>query len=123
MMRGVSMKVKWWCLLLAMPVMLVLDSNAQGQDEGRPVGRRRGGLHIVAATYGARDRLIDVRRQLRSRVQDGRLEMQVTNESMGGDPFRGEQKALHLTYEWAGRQYDVVVPEGESFSIPNEIGR
>jgi len=113
------MKVKWWCLLLAMPVMLVLDSNAQGQDEGRPVGRRRGGLHIVAATYGARDRLIDVRRQLQSRVQDGRLEMQVTNESMGGDPFRGEQKALHLTYEWAGRQYDVVVPEGESFSIPN----
>ncbi len=117
------MKVKWWCLLLAMPVMLVLDSNAQGQDDGRPVGRRRGGLHIVAATYGARDRLIDVRRQLRSRVQDGRLEMQVTNESMGGDPFRGEQKALHLTYEWAGRQYDVVVPEGESFSIPNERRR
>ena len=117
------MKVKWWCLLLAMPVMLVLDSNAQGQDEGRPVGRRRGGLHIVAATYGARDRLIDVRRQLQSRVQDGRLEMQVTNESMGGDPFRGEQKALHLTYEWAGRQYDVVVPEGESFSIPNERRR
>jgi len=115
------MKVKWWCLLL--PVMLVLDSNAQGQDEGRPVGRRRGGLHIVAATYGARDRLIDVRRQLQSRVQDGRLEMQVTNESMGGDPFRGEQKALHLTYEWAGRQYDVVVPEGESFSIPNERRR
>jgi len=117
------MKVKWWCLLLAMPVMLVLDSNAQGQDEGRPLGRRRGGLHIVAATYGARDRLIDVRRQLQSRVQDGRLEMQVTNESMGGDPFRGEQKALHLTYEWAGRQYDVVVPEGESFSIPNERRR
>ena len=117
------MKVKWWCLLLAMPVMLVLDSNAQGQDEGRPVGRRRGGLHIVAATYGARDRLIDVRRQLQSRVQDGRLEMQVTNEAMGGDPFRGEQKALHLTYEWAGRQYDVVVPEGESFSIPNERRR
>jgi hypothetical protein len=37
---------------------------------------------------------------------------------MGGDPFVGEPKALHVTYEWDGRSYDVVVPEGQPFSIP-----
>jgi hypothetical protein len=116
------MKVRWLCLVLSMPVMLLLASpfcaEAQGQDGGRPVGRRHGGLHIVAATYGARDRVIDVRQLLQSHVQDGRLELPVTNESMGGDPFRGQPKELHLTYEWEGREYDVVVPEGQSFSIP-----
>ena len=121
------MNIKWWCLFLAMPLMWLLNSpfsaNAQGQNEGRPAVRRHGGLRIVAATYGARDRMIDVRRQLQSLVQDGRLEMQVTNESMGDDPFRGAQKALHLTYEWEGRAYDVVVPEGQSFSIPDERRR
>ena len=121
------MKVKWWCLFFAMPIMLLLDSpfcaKAQGPEGDRPVGRRRGGLRIVAATYGAGDRMIDVRQLLQSRVQDGRLELQVTNESMGGDPFRGEQKALQLTYQWGGREYDVTVPEGQSFSIPNERRR
>ena len=117
------MKVKWSCLFLAMPVMLLLDfpssAKAQGQDEGRPLSRRHYGLRIVAANYGARDRMIDVRELLQSRVQNNRLELQATNEAMGGDPFRGEQKVLHLTYEWQGREYDVVVPEGQSFSIPN----
>lgn len=121
------MNVKWWCLFLAMPLMLLLSSpfsaNAQRQDEGRPAGQRHGGLRIVAATYGARDRMIDVRRQLQSLVQDGRLEMQVTNESMGGDPFRGERKVLQLTYQWEGREYDITVPEGQSFSIPNDRRR
>jgi hypothetical protein len=117
------MRVQRWCLFLLVPVLLLLDSpfsaKAQERDGGRALGRRRAGLRIVAATYGARDRLIDVRRLLQSRVQGDRLELPVTNESMGGDPFVGEPKALHLTYEWEGREYDVVVPEGQSFSIPN----
>lgn len=85
---------------------------------GPPHGRRSDGLRIIAATYGARDRLSDVRQLLQSRVQGGRLELQVTNESMGGDPSVGEPKALRVTYEWEGRSYDVVVPEGQAFSIP-----
>ena len=119
----INMKIKRWCLLLAMPGMFLVDSHsaakAQGQDGGRPPDRRRGGLRIISATYGARDRVIDVRQLLQSRVQDGRLELPVTNELMGGDPFRGEPKTLQVTYEWDGRQYDVVVPEGQALSIPN----
>jgi DnaJ-like protein len=86
---------------------------------GRSTGRRSDGLRIVAATYGARDRFNDVRPFLQSRVQDSRLELEVSNQSMGGDPILGEPKALHVTYEWEGRSYDVVVPEGQSLSIPN----
>jgi len=75
------------------------------------------GLRIVAASYGAKDRFNDVRQRLQSRVQNDRLDLQVTNSSMGGNPI-GEPKTLRLRYEWAGRTYDVVVPENQWVSIP-----
>jgi hypothetical protein len=52
-------------------------------------------------------------------VQNDRLHLQVTNSSMGGDPIR-EPKSLLLRYEWAGRTYEVVVPEKQWISIPTE---
>jgi len=77
------------------------------------------GLQILAASYGARDRFNDVRQRLQSRVQNDRLNLQVTNSSMGGDPI-GEPKTLLIRYQWAGRTYDVAVPENQWLSIPTE---
>jgi hypothetical protein len=77
------------------------------------------GLRILSARYGNGDKFADVRQQLQSRVQNDRLDMQVTNASMGGDPIRGK-KSLLLSYEWAGRAYDAVVPENQRVSIPTE---
>jgi hypothetical protein len=53
-------------------------------------------------------------------VQDDRLDLEVSNSSMGGDPFQGRDKRLRLRYEWAGRDYDVVVAEGQRILIPTD---
>jgi len=82
-------------------------------------GSGTSGLRILGASYGAQDRFIDVRQRLESRVQNDRLHLQVTNSSMGGDPI-SEPKSLLLRYEWAGRTYDVVVPEKQWITIPTE---
>ena len=84
-------------------------------------------LQILAASYGAQDRFADVRQLLQSRVQNDRLDLQVTNASMGGDPIRGPDKTLRINYGWVGRTYEVVVRENQRVSIPtgreqSEIG-
>ena len=86
-----------------------------GDTRGQPV---EGRLRIMTASYGAGARFIDVRQRLQSRVVNDRLDLQVNNSSMGGDPNRGVAEALQLTYEWAGRQYDVTVHENQRVAIP-----
>ena len=96
--------------------MQSVTANTGSGDRGR---RSTTGLRILSARYGAQDRFADVRQLLQSRVQNDRLNLQVTNASMGGDPIRGK-KALLISYEWAGRTYDGVVPENQWVSIPTE---
>jgi hypothetical protein len=79
-----------------------------------------GGLRIVTASYGAGDRFTDVRQRLQSRVKDDRLDLQVTNSSMGADPNRNRAETLRLRYEWAGRQYDTVVAENQWITLPTD---
>ena len=93
-----------------------LTGNTGGTDRGR---RGTPGLWILSARYGAQDRFADVRQLLQSRVQNDRLNLQVTNASMGGDPIKG-RKSLLISYEWAGKTYDGVVPENQWVSIPTE---
>jgi hypothetical protein len=93
-----------------------LTGNTGSGDRGR---RSTLGLRILSARYGAQDRFTDVRQLLQSRVQNDRLNLQVTNTSMGGDPIKG-RKALLVSYEWAGRTYDVVVQENQWVTIPTE---
>jgi len=88
----------------------------QGSDNRGQRGTPR--LRILAASYGAQDRFADVRQLLQSRVQNERLDLQVTNASMGGDPIRGASKTLRINYEWVGRAYEVVARENQRVSIP-----
>ena len=83
-------------------------------------GHGTSGLRILAASYGADNRFADVRQLLQSRVQNDQLNLLVNNSTMGGDPNRGASKTLRISYEWAGRAYDVVVPEDQRVSIPTE---
>lgn len=90
----------------------------QGSDNRGQGGTPR--LQILTASYGSQDRFVDVRRLLQSRVQNDRLDLKVTNASMGGDPIRGASKTLRINYEWAGRTYDVVARENQRVSIPTQ---
>jgi hypothetical protein len=77
-------------------------------------------LQIMSASYGAKNKFVDVRQLLQSRVQNERLDFQVTNSSMGGDPNRSASKTLRINYDWAGRRYDVVAQENQRVSIPTQ---
>ncbi len=93
------------------------QGNTGNGDRGKPGVP---GLQILSASYGAKDRFSDVRQLLQSRVQNDRLNLQVSNASMGGDPILGEPKALRISYAWAGRSYEALIPENQAASIPNE---
>lgn len=76
-------------------------------------------LNIVRATYGAGNRSRDVTERLRSLIRDGRLDIRVDNDSMGGDPAPGSRKTLWLNYSSSrGRQQQTRVSEGGRLSIP-----
>jgi hypothetical protein len=76
-------------------------------------------LVILSAGYGARDRFVDVARILRPRIApDGTLRMRVTNETMGGDPYRGPDKVLRVDYQFEGQRLHKDVREGDDLILP-----
>lgn len=75
-------------------------------------------LRIVSAIYGADNTFIDVHQRIQALVQNDRLNLEVTNSSMGGDPLIGTSKTLQLRYQWDNRSYDVIVQENQRLSIP-----
>jgi hypothetical protein len=78
-----------------------------------------GRVTIISAGYGARDRFVDVSRIIRGRAgRDGRLQMPVGNDTMGGDPFVGAEKVLRIDYEVGGRRLHKEVREGDMLVLP-----
>jgi hypothetical protein len=114
-------KIKRYVLSLSAPPVKGSTPRLQADTGSGDRGQSSTtGLRILAASYGAKDRFADVRQRLQSRVQNNRLDLQVTNTSMGGDPIEGETKTLRISYEWAGRTNEVVVQENQGVSIPTE---
>jgi hypothetical protein len=83
-------------------------------------GRSRAiGLSILRATYGAGEKWVDVKGLILREIKAGRIAMDVTNDTMGGDPIYGLVKALKITYTVGTDQPKTVeVPEGGQLSIP-----
>jgi DnaJ-like protein C11, C-terminal len=90
---------------------------------GGPGGGWGGGgptLRILNANYvpadggGGRD----VTPRLQSMVRNDRLNVNVTNQTMGGDPAVGRTKKLAVVYQFQGRTNNVTIPEGGRLSIP-----
>jgi Zn-dependent protease with chaperone function len=91
--------------------------SGQQLQAGTPSGTPE--LRIVSASYGASGRFIDVRQRMQSQVQNDRLDLQVTNSTMGGDPI-GQTKTLALRYQFDNRIYDVSAREHQRIAIPTQ---
>lgn len=86
---------------------------------GRPDADIAQGAFLVhSAVYGARDSWVDVTQLLRSKTSQGALEIEVSNDSLGGDPIRGVVKVLKVVYSYAGERYSVAAQEGTVLKLP-----
>jgi hypothetical protein len=80
--------------------------------------RHESGVHIIRAYYGAEGHFMNVTEALRSRVDDGRLSLQVDSRSMGGDPLPGRRKWLRVLYFSDGERRNAVVEEHTELRLP-----
>ena len=72
-----------------------------------------GTLHIDRATYGSSYRSSDVTGRLNSQIQGNQLNLQVNNDTMGGDPAPNQNKTLRVDYTLDGRVNQVTLNEGD----------
>ena len=77
-------------------------------------------LRILRAEYGVGERLVDVTNRLNSQIRDGRLSLQVNNDTMGRDPAEDHRKQLTVWYLYNGRTAQITVPEKSLITLPNE---
>lgn len=75
-------------------------------------------LRILQATYGAGDQRVDVTARVNALMNGERLQFQVSNRSLGGDPAIGQHKRLRVVYLWQGIRYETSAPEGATLAIP-----
>jgi hypothetical protein len=86
---------------------------------GPPPGGGYGpGLQITRAQYGYGPRMSDVTGLVASWVRGNRLEIPVSNQTMGGDPAYGSPKSLRVVYFWRGARYEANATEGQTLRIP-----
>jgi hypothetical protein len=81
-------------------------------------GGGNGNLQIVRAYYGLNNRTNDVTQLLRGMARNGSVNVQVTNNNMGGDPAQGADKVLTVIYRYGGREQTSTVKEGNTLRIP-----
>jgi hypothetical protein len=99
------------------------DQRFQGDrddryDHDRFRERDRHRLEILWGFYGVQRRTANVTGLLQNIARDGRLTVQVSNSSMGGDPAVGADKVLIVVYRFDGVEQAAAVPEGGYLSIP-----
>jgi hypothetical protein len=78
-------------------------------------------LEIRHAVYTSvdSDNARDVTAKLAGLVQDGRLEVAVTNDALGPDPATMHKKELRVEYTLDGRPGKVTVAEDQTLSLPS----
>lgn len=76
-------------------------------------------LRIVSASYGARDRWVDVTEKVRSLAQGGTLTVKSDTQLAGRDPIFGQVKELKIVYQFGGKQYFIHIREGDQATIPS----
>jgi alpha-L-rhamnosidase len=93
-----------------------IESAGDSMAQASPIKIRR-------ATYFATQGSVDVTARVAKLVKGNQLFIQVTNQSMGGDPSPQVKKKLLVEYELAGKNQTVTVEEDGTLAIPPETGR
>jgi opacity protein-like surface antigen len=75
-------------------------------------------LVINAAAWGRNGQGADVTNRVRSMVRNNSLNFKVSNSNLGGDPNKGTQKTLKISYTYRGRRENRVYNEGDRCRIP-----
>ena len=76
-------------------------------------------LTILKAAYSAGDVQRDVTPILNKKIQNGKVQIKVSNGSLGGDPSPGKVKSLTVLYRNANGDFSISASEGERLLIPN----
>jgi hypothetical protein len=83
----------------------------------RVIRSSQSGVSINRAWYGNSSHTRDVTALLNSQVRNGQLNLQVNNQTMGGDPAPGQAKSLNLEYLQNGRFAQRSVREGDTLQL------
>ena len=75
-------------------------------------------FRVTKALYGDGRRMKDVTDLLNAKVTANRLELQITNANLGGDPAPAVKKAIVVDYEFNGAATQVKLAEGETLILP-----
>jgi hypothetical protein len=102
---------------------LDIAAEASSQDAARQtqiaVGSSQAStaINVMRATYGYGDRLVDVTKEIRGRVQAGQMSIRAGNH-LAGDPAFGKVKSLTIQYSIGGGSPLVATAkEGASISL------
>jgi hypothetical protein len=73
---------------------------------------------VQSATWGIGPVQMDVTQEIRARIRDGRLALQLKHTEFDRDPCPGKGKELILRYSFGGMQCQVTLPENSVFEMP-----
>jgi hypothetical protein len=90
--------------------LLLLLLPLQAQYGGR--------LKINNATYGRNGQGANVTSQVRHMMRNNALDFKVNNNNLGGDPNKGADKILRISYTYQGATRVAQFKEGERCRLP-----
>ena len=107
-------------LLFVIAAMLLrpVEGATSQTINNRPVNTSSFRLGIDRAIYGYNGKGNDVTQRVRDKIRNNRVEMQVTNDTMGGDPNHGQKKNLKVVYTYGNKHYTKFVNEKDWLRIP-----
>lgn len=114
--------MKSLCLAL-LAALFVLPAAPRLEARSTPGPAQRGDrdrddLVINRAIYGSGNRQHDITAPLNAEIRDGRLNIPVRNDTMGGDPARNRPKTLRIWYTFRGKQFMQVLNENDFLNLP-----
>ena len=76
------------------------------------------GKNILSATYGSGSKIVDVKKILLKRVVDGKIELEVNNDTFDCDPASGKTKSCTVIYKDSnGKKKTIKVKEDNKLTI------